>query len=79
MKAISLHIENEIFVETEKLVVKTKKSRNRYINDALAFYNRYQSRNQLAKELEEDSYLARATSMENLSFMEELDDQYEKK
>ena len=38
MKTVSLKIEETIFEETEKILSKIKKPRNRYINEAIAFY-----------------------------------------
>ena len=49
MKTVSLKIEDGIFEETEKIISEIKKPRNRYINDALEFYNRHQKRFLLEK------------------------------
>ena len=40
MKTISLKIDDSIFGETEKIVSRIKKPRNRYINEAIEYYNR---------------------------------------
>jgi hypothetical protein len=40
MKTVSLKIDDSIFGETEKILSCIKKSRNRYINEAIEFYNR---------------------------------------
>ena len=37
MKKISLKLEDNIFLETEKILTKVKKNRNRYINEAVSF------------------------------------------
>lgn len=44
MKTVSLKIDNDIFRETEEILAKVKKPGNRYINEALAYYNRQQQR-----------------------------------
>jgi hypothetical protein len=40
MKTVSLKIDDSIFVETEKILARIKKPRNRYINEAIDFYNK---------------------------------------
>ena len=49
MKTVSLKIEDSIFEETEKILSRVKNSRNNYINEAIAYYNRHQ--NQFIPEL----------------------------
>ena len=39
MKNLSLKLADDIFLETEKIVSKVKKNRDRYINETIAFYN----------------------------------------
>lgn len=75
MKIISLHIEDEIIALTDSLVKKAKVSRTKYINDAINFYNKFQKRKELEKELLNDSLLARESSMEVLADFEALDDE----
>jgi hypothetical protein len=50
MKNLSLKLEDDIFQETEKIVTKVKKNRNRYINEAIEFYNRLHRRRLLSKQ-----------------------------
>ena len=52
-----------------------KKSRNTYFNEAVAFYNRYQKRQMLAKLLAEESKLVDEDSMEILKEFEALEDE----
>ena len=73
MKTISLKIDDSIFGETEKIVSKIKKPRNRYINEAIDFYNRYQMRLILEKRLKKESYIVREDSMNVLSDFEDID------
>lgn len=75
MKTISLKIDDSIFGETEKILPEVKKSRNRYINDALDFYNQHQKRKLLEKTLTNESYLVREESMSVLKEFEALDDE----
>jgi len=44
MKTLSLKLEETIYEETEKLLEKIKKPRNRYINEALHYYNQIQKK-----------------------------------
>lgn len=49
MKNVSLKLDDSIFRETEKILSRIKKPRNRYINEAIAYYNRIQKRLLLEK------------------------------
>ncbi|MBW6536936.1 MAG: hypothetical protein K0B11_18150 [Mariniphaga sp.] len=73
MKTVSLKIDDSIFGETEKILSTIKKPRNRYINDAIDYYNRIQKRSILEKKLKEESDLVKADSMEVLKDFEEID------
>ncbi len=73
MKTVSLKIDDSIFGETEKILSKIKKPRNRYINDAIDYYNRIQKRSILEKMLKIESNLVKADSMEVLKDFEEID------
>ncbi|MEO6813391.1 MAG: hypothetical protein ABI172_05635 [Ginsengibacter sp.] len=72
MKSLSLKLEDNIFEETENIVSRNKKTRNRYINEALEFYNLLQNRKLLSKQLEKESKLVREESMKVLAEFEEL-------
>ncbi len=74
MKTLSLKLQEPVFAEVEKLVVQLKKNRNAYINEAVEFYNRYQKRQLLAKQLMEESRLVAGNSMEVLKEFEALQD-----
>jgi hypothetical protein len=75
MKTLSLKLDNNIFNETEKLLSEIKKPRNRYINDALKYYNSIQRKKLLAKKLESESKLVREESMKVLAEFESLIDE----
>ena len=73
MKTISLKIDESIFGETEKILSKIKISRNRYINEAIDYYNNAQKRQVLEKQLKAESELVKTESMSILKEFEKLD------
>jgi predicted transcriptional regulator len=73
MKTISLKIDDSIYGETESIVKTMKKARNRYINEALAYYNKMQSRTILESKLKMESELVSKSSMEVLKDYEKID------
>jgi len=73
MKSVSLKIDDSIFEETEKILSKIKKPRNRYINDAIEYYNRFQKRILLEKKFKLESELVRKDSISILKEFEEID------
>lgn len=72
MKTISLKIDESTFSETEKILASMKKPRNRYINEALAYYNKIQKRMILEKKLRKESELVKTDSLDVLKDFEEL-------
>jgi hypothetical protein len=73
MKTVSLKIDDSIFGETEQILSRIKKTRNRYINDALDFYNRHQRRIILEKILKNESELVKEESVSVLNEFERID------
>lgn len=73
MKTVSLKIDDAIFGETEKILSRLKKPRNRYINEAIDYYNRFQKRLILEKRLKKESELVKKDSMTVLKDFEEID------
>ena len=73
MKTVSLKIDDSIFGETEKILSRIKKPRNRYINEAIEFYNKLQRKQILEKKLKKESGLVKADSMSVLKDFEEID------
>jgi len=59
MKAVSLKLEQVIFDETERIVAQRTISRNKYINEALEFYNKIQKRELIEKKLKVESDLSK--------------------
>jgi hypothetical protein len=74
MKTLSLKLDDSIFFETEQVLHKLKKPRNRYINEALLYYNRLQKRKLLSKMIENESKLVQKESMKILTEFDHLDD-----
>ena len=74
MKKLSLKLDDIIYEETEQLLDKIKKPRNRYINEALKYYNRIQKRKIMAKLLVLESKIVSEDSMNVLNEFEKLDD-----
>jgi predicted transcriptional regulator len=77
MKTLSLKLDDHIFEETEQVTGYLKKSRNRYINEALEHYNKLQKRALLAARLAEESKLVSKESMDVLKEFEMLGDESE--
>ena len=73
MKTVSLKIDDTIFGETEKILAQSKKPRNRYINEAIDFYNKLQRKQMLEKKLRKESSLVSADSMLVLKDLEGID------
>lgn len=73
VKTVSLKIDGSIFGETEKILSHIRISRNRYINEALAHYNKLHKRKMLGKQLEGESAILRKDSMDVLQDFEKID------
>ena len=67
MKNLSLKMDEITFNETEKIISKMSKNRNRYINDAVAFYNILQKRRIISRELKKESKIVQEESMKVLT------------
>ena len=74
MKTVSLKIDDTIFGDTEEILRKIKKPRNRYINEALEFYNKIQKRRLIEDRLKMESNLVKDDSMTVLKDFEKIDD-----
>jgi len=70
MKTLSLKLEDQIFNDAEVVISKTNKNRNRYINEAVDYYNRYNKRKILASKLAKESKLVQHESMSVLAEFE---------
>jgi len=72
MKNLSLKIDENTFQDTEKIISKINKNRNRYINEAVEFYNLLHKRKILSKQLKKESSLVRDESMKVLKEFEAM-------
>ncbi len=70
MKTISLKLDDSIFGETEDIVAQLQQPRNRYINEAVDYYNKIQKRKKLEQVLRKESLIVKEDSMSVLSEFE---------
>ena len=75
MKTLSLKLDDHIFDETESVRMGIKKSRNRYINEAVDFYNKINKRKLMARKLAQESKLVSAESLNILTEFGKLEDE----
>ncbi len=75
MKNISLKLQEQILSETDTILQHLKTSRNKYINEAINFYNHYQRTKILKAQLEKESKLVRDDSKVVLRDFESLEDE----
>lgn len=68
-------MDDSIYQETERILKKVRKNRNRYINEAVAFYNLVQQRKFLSNQLKKESKLVQAESMKILAEFEGMDNE----
>lgn len=73
MKTVSLKIDDSVFGETEKILARLNIPRNRYINEAIAYYNKIQRKQILEKILKIESSIVKENSMSVLKDFEEID------
>lgn len=73
MKSVSLKIDERIFGETEKVLLKMKISRNRYINEAIDYYNSVIQRRMLKELLKTESHTVKGDSVNTLKEFEDID------
>ena len=74
MKTLSLKLDEIVYEETEQLLKKIKKPRNRYINEALRYYNHIQKKKIISEQLAIESKLVSDESMKVLNEFEKLED-----
>ncbi len=75
MKILSLKLDDNIFNDTETVISRIKKSRNRYINEAVDFYNKINKRKLIARKLAKESKLVSSESLNILAEFEKLQDE----
>jgi len=69
----SLKLDDSIFGETEKILGHLKTPRNRYINEAISYYNKIKREQILKEKLELESKKVREDSMSVLKDFEAID------
>ena len=74
MKTLSLKLDDVVYEETEQLLEKIKKPRNRYINEALQYYHHIQKKKIISEQLAIESKLVSDESMNVLNEFEKLED-----
>lgn len=75
--SVSLKIENQTFVEINEIVKGTNISRNKYINEALKYYNKLKKREAIIIQLKLEIERTSESSLEVLKDYETLLDDYE--
>ncbi|MBS9524926.1 hypothetical protein KIH41_11550 [Litoribacter ruber] len=75
MKTLSLKLDDDVFEDVEYITKRKKIARNRYINEALEFYNAYQKRQILAKRIAYEADLVKEESMNVLRDFDSLIDE----
>lgn len=75
MKNISLKLNQKVFEETESLLDQIKTSRNKYINEAVAYYNQHQRKKLIERQLATESQLVGKESMAVLAEFEAIEDE----
>jgi hypothetical protein len=73
MKTVSLKIDDSVFGETEKILSRINVPRNRYINEAIDYYNRIKKRQILEHKLKMESELVKKESLRVLKDFEDID------
>jgi hypothetical protein len=68
-------MDDTVFLETERILKKVRKIRNRYINEAVQFYNLLQQRKLLTAQLKKESKLVQGESMKILAEFEGMDNE----
>jgi len=73
-KVLSLKLKEDVFSDVEQITKKIKIPRNSYINKALVFYNKFNERKLLKKQLLKESTLVKENSLEILHEFDEIED-----
>lgn len=72
MRNLSLKMDDHVYNETEQILTKVNKKRNRYINEAVEFYNLLQKRKILTTQLQKESRMVQEESMKVLAEFETI-------
>ncbi len=74
MKTLSLKLEDNIFQEAELITTGLKVARNRYINEAVDLFNRFNKRKLLKEQLIKESAIVSKSNMDILAEFEQFAD-----
>lgn len=77
MKNISLKLQEKILEDAETLLEQLHMSRNKYINEAIEYYNQYQRRKLIETQLIRESRIVSKDSLGILQEFEMLEDEIE--
>lgn len=75
MKTLSLKLDDTTFDEAEEITAQLKLARNRYINEAVSIYNRFNKRKLLKNRLVKESRLTMKDSLKVLHEFEKFVDE----
>jgi hypothetical protein len=75
MKTLSLKLDDEIFDEAEIITAQLNLARNRYINEAVSIYNRFNKRRLLKSKLSKESRLTMKDALKVLHEFEKFVDE----
>ena len=79
MKSLSLKLDEKVFEETEEVTQELKIARNRYINDALVLYNKFNQRLLIEKQIKKEIEEGRVSSLEVMRDWEDTDNAFDAK
>jgi len=79
MKSLSLKLDEKVFEETEEVTQELKIARNRYINDALELYNKFNQRLLIEKQIKKEIEEGRISSLEVMRDWEDTDNAFDAK
>jgi hypothetical protein len=79
MKSLSLKLDEKVFEETEEVTQELKIARNRYINDALELYNKFNQRLLIEKQIKKEIEEGRVSSLEVMRDWEDTDNAFDAK
>lgn len=74
-KSIALKIDAVVLAEADELLKTDQRSRNRYINEAVAYYNRMVKRARIREQLQRESKIVNNESVAMARNLEGLDSQ----
>ena len=77
MKSLSLNLAEAILAETDAIVKQESISRNKYISDAITYYNKLKNRKKLSEKMKKATTIIGSSSLDVLQEFEDIDIDYE--